>query len=160
MALIAGHRDDRATAHEHLAAAGVVRAGDFAGGLWLLLAQALAAEGAGRAALAADVLAPCLEAGYAADMPELYKVFPVLARLALAAGDSDTATAAARAAAAEAGPGQLPARAAAAGHCRGLADGDPAPVLAAAAYHESAGRLPARALALEDRRCCWQRRAS
>jgi DNA-binding CsgD family transcriptional regulator/tetratricopeptide (TPR) repeat protein len=150
LALIAGHRDDRATADEHLAAAGVVRAGDFAAGLWLLLAQALAAERAGHAALAADVLAPCLEAGYAADMPELYRLFPVLARLALAAGDSDTATAAARAAAAEAGPGQLPARAAAARHCRGLADGDPAPVLAAAAYYESAGRLPARALALED----------
>jgi hypothetical protein len=39
---------------------------------------------------------------------------------------------------------------AAAGHCRGLADDDPAPVLAAAVYYQSAGRPLEHALALED----------
>ena len=37
-----------------------------------------------------------------------------------------------------------------AGHCRGLVAGDPAPVLAAAAYWEAAGQPGQRAAALED----------
>lgn len=37
-----------------------------------------------------------------------------------------------------------------AGHCRGLVDGDPAPVTAAAAYYEATGRTVDHAQALED----------
>src|SRR5260370_14552959 len=70
--------------------------------------------------------------------------------LAMAAGDAATAATATQAAADEADREPLPVRTAAAGHCRGLADDDPAPVLAAAAYYQSAGRPLEHALALED----------
>jgi hypothetical protein len=94
------------------------------------------------------VLAQCLDPGVAEDMPDRYTLLPSLARLALAAGDTATAAAAARAAAAETEREPLPVKTAAAGWCEGLAASDP--VLAAAAYYESAGRPLGRAQALED----------
>ncbi len=153
VALIAGHRDDPATAEEHLAAVRDQEIGSVhhrAMAYRLLLARALAAERAGRPGEAVAVLAPCLDRGVAEDMPDRYLLLPSLARVALAAGDAGTAAAAAQAAADEAEREPMPARTAAAGHCRGLVEGDPALVLAAAAYYQSAGRSPGRAQALED----------
>jgi DNA-binding CsgD family transcriptional regulator len=152
-AMIAGHRDDPETAKEHLKAvrdqpidSPRVRAKVH----YLFLARALDAERAGRPEDAVAGLAQILDPSLAADMPELYKLFPVLARLALSAGDTATAAAAAQAAAEEAQRAPQPVRAACADLCRGLVDGDPEPALAAAGYYESAGRPFDRAQALED----------
>ena len=83
-------------------------------------------------------------------MPARHILLPALVRLALAVGDADTAEAAARAAAEEAERESLPLKSAVAAHCHGLLTRDPAPVLAAAAYHESAGRPLRRAESLAD----------
>jgi DNA-binding CsgD family transcriptional regulator len=152
-ALIAGHRDDPAVAEEHLAAvrdqkSGSVRHRSVAS--YLFRAQALAAERAGRLDEAVEVLAQCLEPRIAEGMVNRYLLLPTLTRVALAAGDTATAAAAAQAAAQEAEREPLPVKNAAAGLCRGLVDHDPAPVLAAAAYYQSAGRPFDRAQALED----------
>jgi DNA-binding CsgD family transcriptional regulator len=153
VALIAGHRGDRATAEEHLAAIPGQALGSVANisvACRVLGARALAAEQAGRPEEALAVLKQCLEPAIAEGMPDRYALLPALIRLALAAGDTGTAAAAAAAAVQEADREPLPVRTAAAGHCRGLADGDPAPVLAAAGYYQSAARPPERAQALED----------
>jgi DNA-binding CsgD family transcriptional regulator len=96
------------------------------------------------------VLAQCLEPDIAYEMEDRHLLLPSLTRQVMAAGDAATATAAAQAAAEEAGRCPLPVKTAAAGHCRGLVDGDPGRLLAAAAYYQSAGRLFYRAQALED----------
>lgn len=152
-ALIAGHRDDSETAEKHLAAvrheltdSPRVRAKVH----YLYLARAVDAERAGRLDEAARELARILDPAIAADMPELYTLFPALTRLALSVGDTPAAESAAAAAAQEAQRAPLPVRQACADLCRGLAKGDPEPVLAAAAYYESAGRPFDRAQALED----------
>jgi tetratricopeptide (TPR) repeat protein len=152
-ALIAGHRDDQDMAKEHIAAvpAQLVRLpGHRPASHRLLMARALAAEQAGEPREAAAVLAQCLDRDLAEDMPHRYLLLPALTRLALAGGDVATAEAAARAAADEARREPLPVKTAAVGHSRGLVDGEPAPVLAAAAYYRSTGRPLDRAQALED----------
>jgi DNA-binding CsgD family transcriptional regulator len=153
VALIAGHRDDRALAAEHLVAVrdeAISTASQRAKAHYLFLARALAAERAGRPGEAMAVLARCLEPGAAEEMPDRYLMLPVLVRVALAAGDSGVAAAAAQAAAAETDREPLTAKTAAAGHCRGLVDGNAVPVLAAAALYHSAGRPFDRAQALEE----------
>jgi DNA-binding CsgD family transcriptional regulator len=153
IALIAGHRDEPGRAEEHLAAARDRAPRSIrrrASSSYLLRARALAAERAGRADEAVRVLAPYLDPRAAADMRDRNLLLPLLARLALAAGDAATAVAAAQAAATEAARGSLPVQAAAASYCAGLVAGDPAPVLAAAGYYQSAGRPFDRAQALED----------
>jgi DNA-binding CsgD family transcriptional regulator len=153
IALIAGHRDDRVTADEHLAAAQAEASGRFgkqAASSYLLRARALAAERAGRLDEAVAVLAQILDPGAAAQMRHRYLLLPLLTRLALAVGDNDTAAAAAQAAAQEAAREPAPVKTAAAGHCRGLLNGAPGPLLAAAATYNSAGRPFDRAQALED----------
>ena len=153
-ALIAGHRDDSKMADEHLAAVADISvrhaafessAGD------LLMARAVAAERAGRPGDAEAVLAQCLDPGMAEFMPDRHELLPTLVRLALAAGHTGTA-AAAVAAASEVDQDvlPLPARTAAADHCRGLLQADPALLLAAADSFLSSGRPLFRALALED----------
>jgi DNA-binding CsgD family transcriptional regulator len=152
-AVVAGHRDDSETAKAHLTAVQdlpIDSPGNWAKTHFPLLARALDAERAGRPDDAVAVLAPVLEPGFAADMPELYKLLPTLVRLALTAGDTATAAAAAQAAEEEAERGPLPVRSAAARWCGGLAAGDPEPVLAAVDYYQEAGRPLERALALED----------
>src|SRR5260370_1286198 len=67
-----------------------------------------------------------------------------------AAAARPTAPGAREAAAAGARREPLPGRTAAADHCRGLADDDPAPVLAAADYYQSVGQPLEHAQALED----------
>jgi DNA-binding CsgD family transcriptional regulator len=164
IALIAAHRDDRQTAlgqlrelpdgplREH-------RAGDVTRGalFWdrVLLARALMAEQDTGPAAAVAVLAPYLEPAAGAQMPGRLGLLPTLVRLALAAGDNKLAAAAARAAEAEAtaaaesdAPGAL--KEALAGHCRGLAGGDPARLQSVAAYFAATGRRLMEAAALED----------
>jgi len=153
VALIAAHRDDWDMAQEHLAAVSDQALDSIINrtvAYCLLRARALAAERAGRTGEAVAVLAQCLDPDVAEDMQERYLLLPALTRLALAAGDAATAAAAARGAAEEAEREPLPLTRAVAGLCRGLVDGDPGPVLAAAAYYESTGRPFDRAQALED----------
>jgi hypothetical protein len=153
VALIAGHRDDQAMAEEHLAAVRdqpLDSAQHRAAAYCLLQARAQAAERAGRPEKAATVLAQCLQPEFAEDMTDRYLLLPRLTRVALAVGDAVTAAAAAQAAADEAERGPMAARSAAADHCRGLVNGDPVPVLDAAAYYQLTGRPLARAQALED----------
>ena len=153
IALIAGYRDDGDVAEEHLAAVSepAGRAAAAASNShYLLLARAVAQERAGRPGAALAILAGCLDPGAARGMPARHLLLPSLVRLALAVGDADTAAAAARAAAEEAEREPLPVKGAVADHCRGLLAADLAPVLAAAAYHGSAGRPLRRAEALTD----------
>jgi DNA-binding CsgD family transcriptional regulator len=152
-ALIAGHRDDWATAEEHLAAVRGLETGSasfLSVADCLLRARVLAAERAGLPGEAVAVLALCLDPGVGEDMPNRYVLLRVLTQVALAAGDAAIAAAAARAAAQEADREPLPVITAAAGWCAGLVDGDPGPVLAAAGYYQEAGRPFERAVALED----------
>ncbi len=153
IALIAGYRDDGDAAERHLDAVpehGSGTAASASNGHYLHLARAVAAERAGRSGTATAVLAACLTPDAAVSTPARHLVLPALVRLALAAGDVDTAAAATRVATNEAECEPLPVKDAVAGHCRGLLTGDPAPVLAAAAYHGSAGRPLRRAEALTD----------
>ena len=152
-ALIAVHRGEQDDLDTHLAALAEVSARDpmvRANVHYLLLARALVVEHAGEPGRAAAELAQSLDPGFAQDIAGRYLLLPTLVRLALAAGDVPVAAAAAEAAAAEAQSMPLPARAAAADHCRGLMTADPAPLLAAARYHQSAGRPLNQAQALED----------
>jgi DNA-binding CsgD family transcriptional regulator len=153
VALIAGYRDQGYVAVQHLAAMseqGNRAAAAAANSHYLHLAQAVAAERAGRPADAVAVLAACLAPGAAMRMPARHLLLPALVRLALSVGDADTAAAAAQAAADEAEREPLPVKGAVADHCRGLLAADLAPVLSAAAYHGSAGRPLRRAEALTD----------
>ncbi len=152
-ALIAAHRGQWQVADEHLAAVrdqalGTVAQRNMA--YSLLRARAMAAERAGGPADAVTVLARCLDPAIAEDMAERYLLLPSLTRAALDAADPATAAAAAQAAAQEAEREPLPARAAAARWCRGLADGDPQPLLAVAGYYQAAGRPLDQAQSLED----------
>jgi DNA-binding CsgD family transcriptional regulator/tetratricopeptide (TPR) repeat protein len=152
-ALIAGHRDDRETAARQLLAAEELDlsvASSRSNAHFLLLARSLAAEQEGRIPEAMAVLAECLEPGAAEGMPGAYLLMTPLVRLALAAGDRETAVAAARLASEEAEREPVPFKVAVGEHCRGLVDGDPAPVLAAAAYFKESGRPLYEAQALED----------
>jgi DNA-binding CsgD family transcriptional regulator len=150
-ALIAGHRNDSAMAEEHIAAIPVEALrlpGLQTASRRLLLARALAAERAGQPAEAVAMLAPFLKPAAAKTMQGRYLLLPPLARAALAARDDKTLAASAEAARAHFdGP---PVMGAAARVCRGLAEGDPGPVLDAAAYYQGASRPLDRALALED----------
>jgi DNA-binding CsgD family transcriptional regulator len=150
-ALIAGHRDDPAI-DEHLAAVRdetLTSPRHQAMAHHLLLARALAAERAGRTHQAVAELSPILDPEFTSVI-QAELMLPSLARVALGAGDTATAAAAARAAQEEADRELLPIAAAAARWCRGLADGDPGPVLAAAAYYQATRRRFYHANTLED----------
>lgn len=152
LALVAGHRDEWNEAGKRLAGlpdGAAHHRPSPAAGHYLVLARALGAEQAGQPAEAVSILRQCLEPGLAARLPGRYQLLAPLVRLALAAGDAETA-AAAQAAADGAAVDHIPASVAAADHCRGLLDGDPALVLTAAGYFEEAGRPLERAQALED----------
>jgi DNA-binding CsgD family transcriptional regulator/tetratricopeptide (TPR) repeat protein len=150
--LIAGYRDGPGPPRGRRPVRGldVGPAASRASALYLLLARARSAEWAGRPADAVTLLAQCLEPDIAEQLPGRYLLLPLLTRLALSTHDTATAVAAAAAAAAEAARGLIPLTAAAASHCRGLIERDPAPVLAAVAYYESSGRPREQAEALES----------
>jgi DNA-binding CsgD family transcriptional regulator/tetratricopeptide (TPR) repeat protein len=150
LALIAAHRDDLETAQKYLAAMPdqQLKSTRFpASRYFLITARALLAERAGRPGEAAGVLADNRGLSGIADG---FMLLPTLIRLALATGDEAAAAEAAQAADTQTKRDPLPVKAASASHSRGLVSGDPAPVLAAAAYYESSARVLARAQALED----------
>jgi DNA-binding CsgD family transcriptional regulator/tetratricopeptide (TPR) repeat protein len=152
-ALIAGHRGDRETAEEHLAAVGSQEFSDVAhwsNSYSLVQAQALLAEQAGEPARTAAILAELADAGPAPGLGGMYQMMPTLARIALASGDRPRAEAAAAIAARQAQDEPLSIKVATADMCRGLLTGNPAPLLAAAEYFERTGRVLDQGMALED----------
>ena len=153
MALIAAHRADWETADAHLSGMpgrSGARGIELPNAHYLLLAQALVAERAGRYRDAAEILAIAIDPDVAEVMPELPFLLTALARTAVALADEATLAAAAEAAQREAEQEQLPLKIAIADQCRGLLAGDPGPVLLAADYFGASGRVLERGLALED----------
>ena len=152
-ALIAGRRDQRATAGQALRRGLAVRIrtnSERENQDFLVAAHALALEQRGETRQAMLVLVGFLPRGDG-EMTLIYQWLPDLVRLAIAVGDRRMAQAAAQACQAEAAAETLPARAAAASlRCRGLLRSDPGPLRDAAAHYRSAGpavQLPA---AVED----------
>ncbi len=153
IALIAAHRADWQRAAENLS--GIpdgVAIRDFAmpNAHHMLLARAVMAERAGGYRDAAAVLSIAIDPGIAEAFAGRLVLLPPLARAALELADETTLAAAAAAAKEEARRDPIALRTAIADHCRGLLTGDPGPVLAAADYFGSAGRLLDRGAALED----------
>jgi DNA-binding CsgD family transcriptional regulator len=152
-ALISGHREDAETARQHLAEVAdwpVRFAGDRQSYQMIIQASALMAELAGSPDEAAAIVAPGLDEEATGDMPERHDLLLAVARLAFDREDPDTLAAAARETAALATRAPLPVVAAAADCCRGLAEGDPAALLAAAEYYRTADRPLNQGEALEN----------
>jgi DNA-binding CsgD family transcriptional regulator/tetratricopeptide (TPR) repeat protein len=152
-ALIAGRRDQRTTAGQHLRlglALPIQILTDRENRDFLFAAHALALEQGGdtrRAMLRLAGILPRRDG----EMTLTHQWLPDLVRLALAAGDRPMAQAAAQACAAEAAAETQPARAAAASlRCRGLLGSDPGPLRDAAAHYRSAGPAVELPAALED----------
>jgi len=153
-ALVAARRDDRPAARRWLAAVPELPSRDAAVQLrdnchFLLAARAVTAERDGNMHEALAAVATVLTPEFG-QMTLRYWLLPDVVRLALAVGDLDTAAAAVKVAEAEAADESAAGKAAAAGHCRGLLAGDPAPVLAAAYHYRAVGRTVELARALED----------
>lgn len=155
-ALIAGHRDDSAALEEHLAAIKDLPVGDIAWGkpvAEVFLARALAAERAGHPDEAEAVLAEYLEPSLAKSIGDLNgSVLPMLTRLAVAAGHDDVAAQACAAALEREGETT-------AAHCRGLAESDPAALMAVADTFSHPSRPFHRAQVLEDAAVVYANRA-
>ncbi|MGW3959300.1 BTAD domain-containing putative transcriptional regulator [Amycolatopsis sp. NPDC005003] len=148
-ALIAGHRGEPGQARTHLDAADRQQwppGLEPDGGDFLLAARALLAEQEGRPEAALAALLPLLEDNY--PPAARHQWLPDLVRLALSLGDRQRVREAVRLL--EPAGEIPPAHAAAASHCRGLAAGDPGPVLTAAGHYRAAGRLLKHAKATED----------
>ena len=145
-ALIAEHRDEPAEASRHLRALDVALQGvdlDLEGygpRLYSLAARALEAErrGGSLRTVVAE-LKVCVAPEHAYRMPQRYRMLPMLARLALLAGDTHAAGEAAATAEWEARVEPTPRKRAVAEWCDGLVRGDPVPILRAAEYHRGAG---------------------
>ena len=152
-ALIAGRRDQRAVAGEHLRqglALPIAILTDRENQDFLAAAHALALEQGGDTRQAMARLAGILPRG-GGEMTLIHQWLPDLVRLALAVGDQQTAQAAAQACQAEAAAETQPARAAAASlRCRGLLMSDPGPLRDAVAHYRSAGPAVELPAALED----------
>jgi DNA-binding CsgD family transcriptional regulator len=153
IALIAGRRDQRATASYHLRA-GLARpvqtVPDRENQDFLVAAHALALEQSGQTRQAMLRLAGLMPR-QDGEMTLLHQWLPDLVRLAIAEGDRETALAAEQACRAEATAETVPARAAVASlRCRGLLDSDPVPLREAVAHYRSAGPAVELPTALED----------
>jgi DNA-binding CsgD family transcriptional regulator len=152
-ALIAGRRDQRTTAGQHLRqglALPIQILTDRENQDFLLAAHALALEQSGDTRQAMMRLAGILPRRDG-EMTLTHQWLPNLVRLALAAGDRQMAHAAAQACQAEAAAETRPARAAAASlRCRGLLRSDPDPLRNAVAHYRSAGPAVELPAALED----------
>ncbi|MET9618592.1 helix-turn-helix transcriptional regulator [Kitasatospora indigofera] len=152
-AFIAGHRDDRETARRHLEAGlrlSTAALPDWENSEFLLAAQALEAERGGAPDQALAVLSRLLEIR-PGQLLLPHPWLPTVIRLALDLGDTATAREASEMSKSEALREKTPAGAtAAAAHCRGLLEADPALVLQAAAHYEAVGRPFEQAQALED----------
>ena len=152
-ALIAGHRDDRATLSDGVAEA--QRAAETQTRheivFLALRAQAIEEERAGRPGRALAALRQCLDPDHSASRRSLRnQLLPPLTRLATELGEPQLAREAAEAAADDAVREPLPPKTAAADRCRGLAEHDAAAVLAAADYYRAHGRPLELAESLED----------
>ncbi|HEY2265307.1 MAG TPA: AAA family ATPase [Streptosporangiaceae bacterium] len=152
-ALIAGHRDQRATASQQLRkglALPIENVTDRENRDFLVAAHALALEQRGETREAMARLAEMLPR-HDNEMTLVHQWLPDLVRLALTAGDRPLAQTAARACQAEAGAETRPARAAAASlRCRGLLDADPRPLREAVAHYRTVGPAAELPAALED----------
>jgi DNA-binding CsgD family transcriptional regulator/tetratricopeptide (TPR) repeat protein len=153
LALIAGRREQRATASQHLGeglALPIENVGDRENRDFLVAAHALALEQSGKTRQAMLRLSEILPRR-GSEMTLFHQWMPGLVRLALAVEDRQAAQAAARACQEEAAAETQPARAAAASlRCSGLLAADPDQIRDAVAHYRAAGpalELPA---ALED----------
>jgi DNA-binding CsgD family transcriptional regulator/tetratricopeptide (TPR) repeat protein len=152
-ALIAGRREQRATAGEHLRAGlalPIENLTDRENRDFLVAAHALALEQGGETGQATARLAGLIPREND-EMTLVHQWLPDLVRLALATGDRALAQAAARACAQEAAAETRPARAAAASlRCHGLLESDPGRLLEAVAHYRAAGPAVELPAALED----------
>jgi DNA-binding CsgD family transcriptional regulator len=138
LALIATHRDDRATTARLLREADELPelAGYMRGNASLLLmARAVDAEQRGGPAAAVSVLADTIAVEDIGDLYDRYLWLPDLVRLALAAGNVGLARAVVATADADVADEALPRRVAAARRARAVLDGDPDTLLRLAAEH-------------------------
>ncbi len=148
-ACVAFHRDDVAAGRRHLAAA--QPHAEHIGNrviASLALARSLEREHAGDGAAALAVLVAGIER-HAEELEEMEDLLPEAARIAVELGDRATAELVANRMAALAAGSEVPHRNAAAAHCQGLLDNDPAVLLRAAERYREAGRPLPKAQALE-----------
>ena len=152
-ALIAGRRDERTIADQHLRqglALPIQTLADRENQDFLVAAHALALEQSGETHQAMTRLAAMLPRRDG-EMTLIHQWLPDLVRLALAAGDRPTAQAATRACQGEAAAETHPARAAVASlRCRGLLESDPEPLGEAVAHYRALGPAVELPAALED----------
>jgi DNA-binding CsgD family transcriptional regulator len=152
-ALIAGRRDQRTTADQHLRAGlalPVLRVPDRENRDFLVAAHAVALEQRGETRQAMRVLAVIMPR-HDGEMTLTHQWLPDLVRLAVAADDRQMARTAAQACQAEATAETRPARAAAASlRCRGLLESDPAPLRDAVAHYRAVGAAVELPAAAED----------
>jgi DNA-binding CsgD family transcriptional regulator/tetratricopeptide (TPR) repeat protein len=152
-ALIAGRRDQRTTAGEHLRKGLALRietVPDRENQDFLVAAHALALEQSGETRQAMQVLAAIVPRRDG-EMTLVYQWLPDLVRLAIAVGDRAVARMAAQVCEAEAMAETPSARAAAASlRCRGLLRSDPGPLREAVAHYRATGPAVELPAALED----------
>ena len=152
-ALIAGRRDQRTTADQHLRAGlalPVLTVPDRENRDFLIAAHAVALEQRGETRQAMQVLDAILPRRDG-EMILTHQWLPDLVRLAMAVGDRQVARTAARACQEEAAAETKPARAAAASlRCQGLLRSDPAPLRDAVAHYRTVGPAAELPAAVED----------
>jgi DNA-binding CsgD family transcriptional regulator len=152
-ALIAGRRDQRTVADQHLRAGlalPVLTVPDRENRDFLVAAHAVALEQRGQTRQAIEALAAIVPRRDG-EMTLTHQWLPDLVRLAVAAGDQPLARSAARACQEEAAAETQPARAAAASlRCQGLLESDPVPLREAVAHYRTAGPAVDVPAALED----------
>ncbi len=152
-ALIAGRRDQRTTADQHLRAGlalPVLRVPDRENRDFLVAAHAVALEQRGETHQAMQVLAAILPR-HDGEMTLTHQWLPDLVRLAMATGDRQVARTAAQACQEEAAAETQPARAAAASlRCQGLLKSDPLPLRDAVGHYRTVGPAAELPAALED----------
>jgi len=152
-ALIAGRREQRTTASQHLReglALPIENLADRENRDFLVAAHALSLEQSGKTREAMLRLAEIVPRRDG-EMTLTHQWLPDLVRLALAAGDRQVARGAAQACQDEAAAETPPARATAASlRCRGLLRSDPGPLRTAVAHYRSPGPAVELPAALED----------
>jgi len=152
-ALIAGRRDQRTTADQHLRAGlalPVLTVPDRENRDFLVAAHAVALEQRGETRQAMQVLAAIVPRHHG-EMTLTHQWLPDLVRLAIATGDRQMARTAARACQEEAAAETQSARAAAASlRCQGLLKADPVPLREAVAHYRTAGPAAELPAAVED----------
>ena len=152
LALIAGHRDDRAEAArraELLAAQTGVPASNGAHAM-LLLARLLMAERVGTPEAVAEALAACLAVPDAVILAQGEMLLPAMTRAASQVGDAKLLRSVDELRGRAVPDEGRPEAQASFAWCAGLSSGDPAPILRTLTYYRASGRLPMLGNALED----------